>query len=108
MKKKWGCEKDIKPFEFFGETLTRCPLRLMIDEPLGVRNILNQNRWMEKGFLPSPGTWYDQSTVFVQLMDTVEIARAEGGRYKLDKGAQREQERAEAMAAMKQDGVDNG
>lgn len=91
MKLQWFCESDSpKPFDFFGEKLSRCPRRPFLDEPELLTEVFEAYHWYKQGLLPSPGTWYDQTASFVELMSVVDAAVSEGEAYLVkgdDKGA---------------------
>lgn len=92
MKKKWGCESDIRPYDFFGETLKRCPLRMVLDEPDLLADAGQHYEWYERGFLPSPGTWYDQTEPWIAYMDAIKAAHAVADKHDADKRARGKEE----------------
>lgn len=87
MKRQYGCEADIRPYSFFGETLTRCPLRMVLDDPDTLAEASQHYEWFERGFLPSPGTWYDQSEPWIAFMDAIKGAHHEADKHDADKRA---------------------
>lgn len=87
MKKQYGCETDIRPYDFFGETLTRCPLRMVLDDPDTLAEAAQHYEWFDRGFLPSPGTWYDQTEPWIAFMDAIKAAHAAADKHDADKRA---------------------
>lgn len=83
MKRQYGCDSDIAPYKFFGEKLTRCPLRMVLDDPGLLHDALYAYDWFERGFLPSPGTWPDQSVPFLQFTDAIKSAHSEADAVEL-------------------------
>ncbi len=62
-----GCYKEVEStdFEFEGEVLKRCPLKLVTNVS---RRFLRFFQFMEKGFLPNPGGILDQPNRFLEAM----------------------------------------
>jgi hypothetical protein len=85
MKKQYGCETDIRPYDFFGETLTRCPLRMVLDDPDTLAEAAEHFEWFERGFLPAPGTWYDQTEPWIAYMNAIKSAHLEADKHDADK-----------------------
>lgn len=51
---------------------TDCPVRLGHDHEFYFRS----RRWRDKGFLPLPGTWFDQPAHWVQALDIIDAVSA--------------------------------
>lgn len=107
-KKAYGCEKDIKPYDFFGEKLTRCPLRMVLDEPELLNELTEHYRWYERGDFPSPGTWYDQTSPWLDLMEAIKQGHAVADGYEQDKVKRRQQQRDELAAGAPRRGTGAG
>lgn len=89
MKLQWNCETDApKPFDFFGEQLSRCPRRPFLDEPELLSEVFEAYHWYKQGLLPSPGTWYDQTDAFVTMMGAVDAAVSEAEAHLLKKAGE--------------------
>lgn len=67
MQKFRGCMEEVESteFEFEGETLKRCPLKLVTQTS---KLFLRFYQFMEKGFLPNPGGILDQPNRFVEAI----------------------------------------
>ncbi len=86
-KERWGCTKDTTgvPYILDDEKLTRCPIRPLLDFPVFFREVYDMYRWFGKNFLPEPGTWMDQSLVFVSCVEIIEKALSDASDIKRDK-----------------------
>jgi hypothetical protein len=62
-----GCYEEVPStnFEFEGEMLKRCPLKLVSNTS---KRFLRFYQFMEKGFLPNPGGILDQPNRFLEAM----------------------------------------
>jgi len=74
MKNRWGCTKDIKPFDFYGEELKRCPRRPHLDMRGLINECIQHYNWLEKGHMPTAGTWIDQTPAYITFMETISHA----------------------------------
>lgn len=68
-----GCDEEVEAseFEFEGEVLKRCPLKLVTHIS---KRFLRFYRFMEKGFLPNPGGILDQPNRFIEAMAIIDDA----------------------------------
>ena len=74
-KPRWGCESDISiPIIINGENHFRCPLRPLLEEPAWVQRVLFFYSFYKDQQYPDPGTFYDQSSRYLMLMQVVENA----------------------------------
>ena len=66
-----GCHEEVQgsEFEFEGEVLKRCPLKLVTSLS---RRLLRFYRFMEKGFLPNPGGILDQPNRFIEAVAVID------------------------------------
>jgi len=66
-----GCYEEVEAseFEFEGEVLKRCPLKLVTHIS---KRFLRFYRFMEKGFLPNPGGILDQPNRFIEAMSIID------------------------------------
>lgn len=71
MKSLYGCVDDIKPYDFYGEQLTRCARRPHLDMYPLISEAIQHYNWMDRGMLPAPGTWLDQTPAFIDIMDAI-------------------------------------
>ncbi len=101
---RWGCDADAQPpipIQFGDERTLRCPRRPYLDDQDWFNRILEAYDWMEKGFLPNPGTWRDQDNRFISFCNVIE-----GAKVKADAIAEKAQEskRTQASKAAKKPG----
>lgn len=68
-----GCYEEVEAseFEFEGEILKRCPLKLVTHIS---KRFLRFYRFMEKGFLPNPGGILDQPNRFIEAISVIDDA----------------------------------
>ncbi len=68
-----GCNVAVEAteFEFEGEVLKRCPLKLITHIS---KRFLRFYRFMEKGFLPNPGGILDQPNRFIEAISVIDDA----------------------------------
>lgn len=72
---QWGCETDAMiPLNMDGEELYRCPRRPWLDNPQLYNELFDYYNWMEKGYLPDPGTYDDQGVKFRPFMGIIRTA----------------------------------
>lgn len=67
-----GCLRDspIPDRWQIGEfTFQRCPRKLVTRKSISYIKAYN---WLQKGFLPSPGGWMEQSAKFINAMEIIE------------------------------------
>ncbi len=84
MKKSRGCEQEVlgNEFEFDGESLRRCPLRLVTKQSM---DYIRFHNYMEKGFLPNDGSILNQPNKFLEANDVIDSALAKMDEEKRNK-----------------------
>lgn len=76
-KRLWGCNAPPeKGYEVTleGEAFDRCPNRPLIDDSEFFSKAFTYYNWYKKGFLPSEGSWLDQTEAFVELVSVMDSA----------------------------------
>jgi len=53
------------------EPSRRCPVAQMLD----VWDVFRSWEWLQRGVMPAPGGWTDQSPVWIELMEVVAACR---------------------------------
>lgn len=84
---RWGCVTPTKveqlPIRLANDgvdangvelPLFRCPMRPRLEDPVGLNRVFEGYNWMQKGFLPDPGGWLDQTAKFTDACAVVSSA----------------------------------
>lgn len=74
---KFGCEKDIQPFSFDGEKITRCPLRPFREDPRSFSEYFQLYSFREKNIPAEVGAFYDQPAVYIEIMQEIDSAMSD-------------------------------
>lgn len=76
-KLKYGCEKDIKPFKFDNELITRCPLHPFKENPREYSEYFQMYSYREKNIPAEAGGYWDQPAVYLDIMSEIETASSD-------------------------------
>lgn len=93
-KRRWGCDGDAtEPIEIDGDIVTRCPRRMIKDQPELSADLFWHYRRYDKGLLPEDGGLLSQPGKFMECMRVMEAAF-----HKVDVENKRHQDRKNTLA----------
>lgn len=99
---KYGCETDIRPFNFDGEQITRCPLRPFKEDPSTYSEYFQLYSFREKNVMAEPGAFYDQPAVYIEIMSEMDSAMSDAMNPKKHPVSQAEDDK---LAGLKAKGI---
>lgn len=97
---KYGCEKDIRPFNFDGEKITRCPLRPFKEDPGTYSEYFQLYSFREKNVMAEPGGFYDQPAVYIEIMSEMDSAMSDAMNPKKHSVATEEEDKVAGLQAI--------